>query len=135
VRYATVGLGAYTGNLEIYMVCPTPSEEIVELLTVVAHYHITESILELNHIVNFGKPWCGKSGATHGYLSLPYIDEPDLQYFQDPQHGDVRVLWLVPIYPAERIYMKQHGVEAFESLLESRRFDYWNPNRPCMVDT
>lgn len=135
VRYATVGMGAYPGDLEIYLVSPHQSNDLVELLTAVAHYHVTESIPDLHHIVNFGRPWCGSSGATHGYLSLPYIDDPSIQYMNTPDRGSVRVLWLVPIVPEERRYIKQHGIEAFESILESCQFEYWNPKRRCVLET
>src|SRR5689334_18945118 len=35
-----------------------PSErEVMELMAAVAHYHRTETVLDVGHTVNFGRPW------------------------------------------------------------------------------
>src|SRR3981081_1277781 len=99
---------------------------LVELLTVVAHYHRTGRRLGLAHTVNFGRPWLPDSRCTHGLISLPYLDGPRLEWMEDPR---VRFLWLIPITPEEEEFKKQNGLEALEERFEAGNFDSPDPRR------
>lgn len=78
--YASIGmsLGVESG-LELHLRSPRESEELVELLTVVAHYHRTGAKLGLHNAVNFGRPWLQGSVCNHGLITLPYAEGPKLE--------------------------------------------------------
>jgi hypothetical protein len=121
-------------RLELHLLSappPTePSPELVELLTVVAHFHRTGSRLGPGHTVSFGRPWLPGSSCAHGLVSLPYLDGPELEWLQHPR---VRFLWLIPITVAELQFKKTHGLEALEERFEAKPFDYLDPRRPSVV--
>lgn len=102
----------------------------IEILTAVAHYHRTGSPLGLGHSVNFGKPWVAGSACTHGLISLPYLDGPNLEWLSEPE---VRFLWLIPITDAEVQFKKRHGLEALEQQFEETQFDFLDPFRKSVV--
>jgi hypothetical protein len=109
---------------------PAERDSLVELLTVVAHYHRTGQRLGLGHTVNFGRPWLEGSGCSYGLISLPYLDGPDLEWSEAPR---IRFLWLIPITEAELQYKKASGLEALEQKFEELQFDYLDPLRPSVV--
>lgn len=136
VAYATCGMSQATDEdrLELHLMsAPSPHEprpELVELLTVIAHFHRTGSALGLGHTVNFGRPWLPGSSCTHGLVSLPYLDGPELEWLQQPS---TRFLWLVPITEGELLFKKTHGLEALEERFEAKQFDFLDPRRPSVV--
>lgn len=105
-------------------------DSLVELLTIVAHYHRTGSSLGLAHSVNFGRPWVAGSSCSHGVISLPYEDGPSLEYLDEPE---VRFLWLIPVTRAEVDYKKLHGMDSLEERFENAGFDYLDPERASVV--
>jgi len=114
--------------LELHLFSPMRTESHIELLTVIAHYHLTGEYLDVGHTVNFGRPWLPESRCDHGLISLPYLDGPKLEWL-DWAGNKIRFLWLVPISAAEVEYKKLHGLEALEARFEECRFDYLNPLR------
>jgi Suppressor of fused protein (SUFU) len=106
------------------------ANEIVEILTVVAHYHRTGSRLGLGHTVNFGRPWVSGSNCTHGLISLPYMDGPELEWLDEPK---VRFLWLIPVTESEVRFKQSNGLEALEERFEEVRFNYLDPFRRSVV--
>ena len=136
VAYATCGMSQRADEkpLELHLMsAPTswgPRPELVELLTVIAHYHRTGSRLDLGHTVNFGRPWLPDSACTHGLLSLPYLDGPNLEWLESPR---IRFLWLVPITDDELAFKKRYGLDALEERFEAAQFDFLDPLRPSVV--
>jgi hypothetical protein len=122
--YATAGMSQREERglpaMELHLMCQTPNESDVELLTAIAHYHLTGRPLGWGHTVSFGRPWRPGSRCTYGLISLPYLDGPELEWF-GPEGTPPRFLWLVPITGAERNLVIESGVEALES-----RFDGWD---------
>ena len=80
--------------------------------------------------MNLGRPWLPGSSCTHGLVSLPYLDGPDLEWLQ---HARIRFLWLVPITERELEFKKTHGLEALEERFEAKQFDFLDPRRPSVV--
>ncbi|WP_197529632.1 suppressor of fused domain protein [Botrimarina mediterranea] len=120
--------------IEIHLFSDVQANAHVELLTVIAHYHRTGKQLGLGHTVNFGRPWLPGSECDHGLLSLPYLDGPNLEFFETPQFTKtVCCLWLVPITAAEANYARCNGLEALEEKLEESRFNYLESQRPSVV--
>jgi hypothetical protein len=128
--YATCGMSIVTGNIELHLLSAVQAEELVELLTVVAHYHHTGNRLNVGHTVNFGRPWLPGSRCSFGLVSLPYLDGPGVENLVRPDLGlQVRCLWLLPVTPREVQFKKQKGAEALEQLFESAEIDYADPLR------
>jgi len=132
--YATCGMSLPSDPqpLELHLFAPEESSRLVELLTAVAHYHRTGSFLKLGETVNFGRPWFPGSECSYGLISRPYLDGPQLEWFNIGKTR-VRFLWLIPMTYSERQYKKEFGLEALEARFEAASFDYLDPNRPCVV--
>ena len=129
-RYATCGMSAGEDGvkLELFLYAPGQRMELVELLTVVAHYHLTGSRVGLHHTVNFGRPWIAGSRCDFGFISLPYLEDPGLETL-DIAEETVKFLWLVPITKEEVEYKKKAGVESLEARFEERELNYIDPLR------
>lgn len=134
--YATCGMSYVTNRvdsrIELHLFSPQQDESLVELLTVVAHYHLTGASLGLGHTVDFGRPWLRGSGCDKGLISLPYLDGPALETLR-LGNDMVRCLWLVPITASELSYAKSCGIDALEAKLEQVSVDYVNPLRLAVV--
>jgi hypothetical protein len=131
--YATCGMATTTDDdpIELHLFSPVQAEELVELLTVVAHFHRTGERLSVGHSVNFGRPWLPGSRCTFGLISLPYLDGPDLEVLHSSAFKrDVRCLWLIPLTAREVEFKKGRGIEALEDLFQQANFNYADPLRP-----
>jgi hypothetical protein len=135
--YATVGMSirpeaGKDHGLEFHLFAPDASEAHVELLTVIAHFHLTGDPLGWGHTVSFGRPWHPASRCSYGLTSLPYLDGPHLEWL-GATGSSTRFLWLVPITREESGLVISDGVAALEERLEKASFDYLNPERPSVV--
>lgn len=130
--YATNGMSILLGRrtIELHIFSSIQDDSLVELLTVIAHYHATGNEIQLGHTVNFGKPWQDNSKCTYGLISLPYMDGPDLESF--PAYS-TECYWLVPITLQERDYKIKFGLESLEEKFDLIGLDYVNPNRASAV--
>lgn len=129
--YATIGMSqpGDDDGLELHIFSRERDDSLVELLTVIAHYHRTGHPLSLGHTVNFGRSWLPGSLCSHGLVSLPYLDGPEIEHVQNPHGTEVRCLWLIPITSQELSLKKAKGLDALESALEEASFDYSDPAR------
>ncbi len=117
--------------LELHLFAREGMEDAaVEILTAVAHYHRTGHRLGLWHTVNFGKALVTGSDCSFGFVSLPYLDGPKLEWSSAPK---VQFLWLIPVTESEVRFKKANGVEALERLFEERRFNYLDPHRASVA--
>ncbi|MBC9911123.1 suppressor of fused domain protein [Chitinophaga varians] len=133
--YCTVGMSADRTDdnlIELFVLSPKADQKLVELLTYCASYHRTGRPLNIHHTVNVGQPWLDNSVCDHAFISLPYLDEDDLQLFNFGEHA-IHCYWLIPITRAERDYKVENGCEALEQLFEEKELDYLNPARPCLT--
>jgi hypothetical protein len=132
--YATCGMSQQSDAipLELHLFSPVQTDLHVELLTAVAHYHVTGEYLDLGHTVNFGRGWLPGSKCDHGLTSLPYLDGPSLEWFEGAKRK-IRFLWLIPITPSELKFKKAHGSEALESRFDSSKFNYLDRLRESVV--
>lgn len=132
--YATSGMSnkSSINAIEIHMFSPIEHDFLIELLTIIAHYHVTEGNLGLGHTINFGCPWYEDSNLDHGLISLPYLDGPT---FENYQIGSkiIQFLWLIPITVKEKNYKKQNGLEALEQKFEEVNFNYLDPFRKSVI--
>lgn len=133
--YATCGMAqpydSYT--IELFLLSPVQDVSLVELLTVIAHYHRNDSSLGLHHTVNFGRPWLPESKCDHGFISMPYLDGDALGCLNISEDTQIQFLWLIPITKEEVEFKKTQGVEALEEKFEESEFDYINPLRESII--
>jgi Suppressor of fused protein (SUFU) len=132
--YATCGMSKQpdSNRIELHLFSPCETQSLVELLTVVAHYHLTGDYVDVGHTVNFGRPWLPNSRCDHGLISLPYLDGPDLEWLVTPS-GKVRFLWLIPVTLKEVEFLGRNGLEAMEKLFEHSNFNYLDPARVSVI--
>lgn len=132
--YATCGMFSKldVNTIEIHMFSPFEHDFLIELLTVIAHYHVTGGNLGLGHTINFGCSWYKNTSLEYGLISLPYLDGP---LFENLQCDSKRIqfLWLIPITVAEVNYKKQKGLEALEQKFDEVNFNYLDPYRESVV--
>lgn len=134
--YATSGMSFQpdSNRIELHLFSPYETELHIELLTIIAHYHLTGDYVDLGHTVNFGRPWLPNSNCDHGLISLPYLDGPNLEWLSTAA-SKVRFLWLIPVTAGEVQYLSQNGLGALEALFEKSNFNYLDPARASIIDT
>ena len=121
-------------KVELHLFSAEKNDSLVELLTVVAHYHRTGEKLGLGHTVNFGRGWLDGSECGHGLVSLPYLDGPKVENLDlGTDEGLLRCYWLVPIHQKELDFKKTCGLEALEQKLEEASFDYLDQYRSSVI--
>lgn len=133
--YATCGMSQPKdeNKIELHLFSKTQNKSLIEILTVIAHYHRNDSALNLNHTVNFGRPWLPDSNCNYGFISLPYLDGSDLEWFRFSDIIKIRFLWLIPVTKKEVEYKKLKGAESLEDAFERMNFDYTNPLRKSVI--
>jgi len=133
--YATCGMFSFNENMpiELHIFSLFQDEKLVELLTAVSYYQISEDKLNLNHTVNFGVPWQPGSRCSYGLISLPYLDGPNLEILRIDPSRAVHFYWLIPITEEERNYKKKYGIEALEERFDQNKFNYIDPLRKSVV--
>jgi len=133
--YATCGMSQLEDEpkIELHLFSPEECDDLIELLTIVAHYHRTGHKLGMGHTVNFGRPWYSNSKCNYGLLSIPYLDGPQLEWLHISNTSAVRFLWLVPVTKEEVEFKKRNGLEALENEFEKKTLDYVNPLRESVV--
>jgi hypothetical protein len=132
--YATCGMSQNDDNegVELHIFSSNQDSGLIELLAAVAFYHRNTENLNLNHTVNFGKSWQGNSKCTHGLISLPYLDGPQLEdmIFEDKT---VKFYWLIPITRDELEFKKANGIEALEAQFDNTNFNYLDADRQSII--
>jgi Suppressor of fused protein (SUFU) len=132
--YATCGMSQSNEkrSIELHIFSPFEAKELVELLTVIAYYHVTETPLAQSHTVNFGRPWLPGSNCDHGLISLPYLDGYELEQVV-VETCEVQCLWLIPVTVREVDYKKKEGIEALEEKFDISLFNYLDIYRKSVV--
>ena len=132
--YSTCGMSQQNDApaLEVHLFSPMQTDSHLELLSVVAHYHLTGAYLDLGHTVNFGRSWLPHSESEYGLISLPYLDGPKLEWLETTKRR-IRFLWLIPVTQKEVEYKKKNGLEALEKRFDETSLDYINPRRISTV--
>jgi hypothetical protein len=134
--YASVGAYAFTPPgeeaIELVLLTEQPTGRGVELVTLAATYHQTRR-LQPGHRLPLGEPWL-EGGTCDAFLvSRPHPFEATFGTIPLGARS-VRVLWLLPITPAERRFAGDHGVEALEQRFDDAVVEYWRPGRASVVE-
>ena len=133
--YATCGMSTNkvgVNPIEIHIFAPSKNDFLIELLTIIVHYHVSGGDLGLGHTINFGCSWYGNSKSEYGLISLPYLDGPLFEILQ-VEVERIQFLWLIPITETEVEYKKKNGLEALEEKFEENHFNYLDPYREGVV--
>lgn len=119
------------GLLEFFIISPIEDLKNVELVTMTAWYHKTETLAR-GHTFPIGEPWLAESQCDHMLISTPYPFGPELEICNF-DHGHIHLLWMLPITQAERDFKVAHGLETLEQSFEDAALEYWNVSRPSVV--
>jgi hypothetical protein len=66
-------------------------------------------------------------------VSLPYPFGPEFEIVTWGDSAHARILWLLPITEAEKVFRREQGLEALECLFEERGIDPVDTKRPSVV--
>lgn len=109
------------------------SEDIVRHLL-----NLVESIL-LNHEALLRGQVIGPTVSTIStshmkwmYVSMPILFDEKFETFRDSVPSTV-FAWIFPIFESEANYIREHGWEAFEDILETKDPDLWDLNRHSVI--
>lgn len=122
--YATIGAAAAVGpgedGAEYVVLAPAADPVLVEMLAALATVNADpDRRLGVGSIVSLGRPWTGSSAAKNLLVLPPYVFEPGFEVYEPPgEERRIVVLWLVPITSAEARFVRQHGVQKFEELMQ-----------------
>ena len=136
--FATIGAWRATADLdygfEFVAVARSEAASVMIHLGMTAYFHAgpPENRLDVGHIGSIGEGWVEGSPLDAFLISLPYLWGPRLEHCQ-LLGRHIRVLWEIPIYEAERVFCRTHGLEALEQRFEAVPFDYLDPFRPSVV--
>ena len=137
--YATNGAAAAVGEgengAEYVVLAPVADPVLVEMLAALATVNADPATrLGVGSIVNLGRPWTGSSPAQNLLVLPPYVFAPGFEVYEPAGEGRrIVVLWLVPIRSAEARYVRQHGVQKFEELLQRSEANVVDPGRAPIV--
>jgi hypothetical protein len=132
--YCSVGaslLNPHTQHLEFFALSPRPDARLVELVTMVAHYHRTETLAPF-HTLPIGEPWLEGASCDSFLISLPYTFGPALERL-DSEVVSARFLWLLPITSGERQFAKMNGIDALEERFDEAKLEYWDIARKSVA--
>ena len=108
---------------EFFLLADHHDDRYVEMVTMVAHYHLTiDHPLHVDRFIAIGQPLAGSGGQNTILVTLPYPYGPKLEWCKT-HAGDVRYLWLLPIYESERDFIYSDGLEALEQRFDDVGFD------------
>lgn len=118
--------------LEVHMFSSKQDVGLVELLTALAYYHRNTTNVNLHHTVDFGRPWQDDSLCSYGFVSLPYLDGPDLENLSI-RRKKIKFYWLIPVTESEVYFKAKYGVEALEDKFDNIGLNYINPSRLPLI--
>jgi hypothetical protein len=120
--------------MEFVLTAPADDWQHHESVTMNAFYHAgsPHQRLDHGHVLPIGRPWVADSACDRYLVSLPYPFGPDFEVCTWDR-GHVRILWLLPITPAEHDLVVSEGLEALETLFDDAEIDFLDPSRASVV--
>jgi len=128
--YLSLGMSLGEGpQTELVLLSQQDNARHVETLAMLADEHLTgRHTLAPGCLLRVGRGWEEGSPQTDMLISLPYPFGPAFE-----KAPGVRILWALPITPAERLFAEQAGVPALEQLFDAAAIDAVDPFRPDVV--
>ena len=135
--YATVGASSAMGEdedgAEYVLLAPAADPVLVEMLAALATVNADpDKRLGVGSILALKRPWTQGSAAENLLVLPPYVFGPGFEVYEDDERRIV-VLWLVPITSSEARFVRLHGVQKFEELMQRSEANLVNPQRPPIV--
>jgi len=130
--YASIGAFALREPcVELVLLTAERSSRAVEIVATAAAYHHATGLRAGDRWV-LGQPWLPGSACDAFLVSPPHPLGPT---FERARGGTrpVRMLWLLPITPAERRFAHENGVAELELRFEDAPIEFWAPGRPSVV--
>jgi hypothetical protein len=128
------GAGEFLTRLELAGVCVNNVEYFPNVLASAAFSIMrSDAVYHPGTVMpNYAHQSDGSSTLPHLYLTAPFLWENGLTTLDC---GTKKVSWLLamPISESEYSYLKEHGDQALERLLEKQDVDVSNPERPSVV--
>jgi hypothetical protein len=137
--YATNGASAATGadedGGEYVLLAPAADPVLVEMLAALALVNADpDKRLGVGSIVALRRPWTGRSPAENLLVLPPYVFGPGFEVYAPPgEERRIVVLWLVPITSSEARFVRMHGVQRFEELMQQSEVNLADPLRQPIV--
>lgn len=121
-------------GVEFVLTAQADDWQHLESMTMNAYYHAgpPHQRLDHGHVVPIGRPWFADSSCDRYLISMPYPFGPEFEVCTWDS-GHARILWLLPITPAERDLFVNAGLEALETLFDEKEIDFTDPYRPSAV--
>jgi hypothetical protein len=148
-RYVTVGASrvvmcqpeGWTGpevaiRMELLLYADQSSERLADALVGIASYpFMRQTFLAEGHTIpgSPGRSLIDNSPLTDLLFSRPYLEEAEFEALHFANQDHAHVLWVIPIYPAERTYKATHGFDALTDLFQEQETDTMNLRRPPVV--
>ena len=135
--YATSGAAGSAAadepGAEYVLLAPAQDPVLVEMLATLATVNAdAEEHFGVGSIIALGRPWMASSWARHLLVLPPYPFGPGFEVYEDAGRSTV-ALWLVPILAAEAQYVREHGHQALEQIIETRKANVADPARRSVV--
>ncbi|WP_026828562.1 suppressor of fused domain protein [Exiguobacterium artemiae] len=117
---------------------PEAEEDVIELLwRLTTHALETGQTFELGEFYSMPKTVFGQYGFAGVYVTAPfYFDESFFIHrgdteFDEPEH--VLPVWFVPIFESEADYLEQHGVDAFDEIIDATEGELLDLTRQPLI--
>ena len=130
--YASVGAFALREPcVELMLLTEERSPHAVELVTIAAAFHQANGLRPGDRLP-LGQPWLPGASCDAFLVSQPHPFGPTLERARGGARP-IRLLWLLPITPAERRFAAEHGVAELELRFDDGPLEYWRADRASAV--
>ncbi len=131
--YASIGAFALREpRHELLLLVAERTGRAVELVTIAAAYHQARG-LRAGERIALGEPWLEGASCDALLASEPTPFGPALDRAPVGARAAARVLWLLPITPAERRFAAEHGAAELEQRFDDAPPEYWRRDRASIV--
>lgn len=132
--YATCGMSLAKNPkpIEIHLFSMKRDRKLVDLLSSIAYGYRNGDAMEVNDIVDFGRPWHKNSICDHGLVSLPFPDGAKMEV-EKIQGKNTFFYWMIPITKREAEYKENWGIYDLNLVFDEPPLDYMNVKRVSAV--
>ncbi len=132
---ATAAMGADEDGAEYVLLAPAADPVLVEMLAALATVNADpDRRLGVGSILALKRPWTGQAAAQNLLVLPPYVFGAGFEVYEAADSDRrVVVLWLVPITSSEARFVRLHGVQKFEELLQRSEANLASPRRAPIV--
>lgn len=108
-------------------------DEFAELMLQLTLYAIrTHKAFELGELYELPEEVIEQYSFSSVYVTAPFYSDESLITYKNGEQS-VIVVWFVPIYPSEELFIEEHGTERFDELLYETDRELFDLNRKELV--